>query len=73
MTFDPQDFVTTTQPKRTCIANANGITYPVTGAGTVALSPSFSLPNTLLVLVLVLVPSLASKLLSVGQATEVVH
>ncbi|TXG65499.1 hypothetical protein EZV62_006774 [Acer yangbiense] len=64
MTFDPQDFVKPTQPKRTCIANANGLTYPVTEAGTVALSSSFPLPNTLLV------PSLSSKLLSVGQEKE---
>ncbi|CAL8152528.1 unnamed protein product [Prunus armeniaca] len=34
MTFDPDDFLHTTQPRRTCIANANGVTYPVTGAGT---------------------------------------
>ncbi|KAI5352266.1 hypothetical protein L3X38_005157 [Prunus dulcis] len=34
MTFDPDDFLNTTQPRRTCIANANGVTYPVTGAGT---------------------------------------
>lgn len=64
MTFDPQDFVETTQQKRTCIANANGVTYPFTGAGRVALSPSFSLSNTLLV------PSLWNKLSSIGQAIE---
>ncbi|KAL6318435.1 hypothetical protein AAG906_041201 [Vitis piasezkii] len=65
MTFDPCDFSKATQPKRICIANANGVTYPgVTGAGTVALSPSFSLPNTLLV------PSLSNKLLSIGQVSE---
>ncbi|VVA21035.1 Hypothetical predicted protein, partial [Prunus dulcis] len=34
MTFDPDDFLNTTQPRRTCIANANSVTYPVTGAGT---------------------------------------
>ncbi|CAL8995182.1 unnamed protein product [Prunus brigantina] len=34
MTFDPDDFLNTIQPRRTCIANANGVTYPVTGAGT---------------------------------------
>ncbi|CAL2226894.1 unnamed protein product [Prunus armeniaca] len=28
MTFDPDDFLNTTQPRRTCIANANGVTYP---------------------------------------------
>ena len=64
MTFDPCDFYATTQPKRTCIVNANGGKYPVIGAGTIAFSPSFSLPNTLLV------PSLSIKLLSVGQLTE---
>ncbi|KAJ0031759.1 hypothetical protein Pint_13771 [Pistacia integerrima] len=64
MTFDPQDFFKTKKPKRTCIANANRITYLVSGAGAVALSPSFSLLNTLSV------PSLISKLLSVSQATE---
>ncbi|KAJ0042666.1 hypothetical protein Pint_18588 [Pistacia integerrima] len=64
MTFDPQDFVETTQQKRTCVANANGVTYPVTGAGRVALSPFLSLSNTLLV------PSLSNKLLSIGQANE---
>lgn len=64
MTFSSNDFVKFTQPRRTRIANANGVTYPVTGAGTVALSPSLSLSNTLLV------PSLSNKLLSVSQATE---
>jgi hypothetical protein len=64
MTYDPQDFIETTQPKRTCITNANGEKYPVTGAGEVALSSSFSLSNTLLV------PTLSNKLLSVGQVTE---
>ncbi|OIT00697.1 hypothetical protein A4A49_59944, partial [Nicotiana attenuata] len=43
MTFDLRDCVESSQPKRTCIANANGVTYPVIGAGKVALSPSFSL------------------------------
>ena len=64
MTFDPQDLREKCPPKRSRIANANGVTYPVTGAGRVALTPSFSLSNTLLV------PSLTNKLLSVGQATE---
>ena len=64
MTFDPNDFSNTTQPRRTCIANANGATYPVTGAGTVPLSPSLSLAHTLLV------PSLSNKLMSVSQVTE---
>ena len=64
MTFDPNDFSHMTQPRKTCIANANGITYSVTGAGTVPLSPSLSLSHTLLV------PSLSNKLMSVSQVTE---
>jgi hypothetical protein len=64
MTFDPNDFSNTTQPRRTCIANANGDTYPVTVARTVSLSPSLVLTHTLLV------PSLSNKLMSVSQVTE---
>ena len=64
MTFDPNDFSNTTPPRRTCIANANGATYLVTGAGTVPLSPSLSLAHTLLV------PSLSNKLMSVSQVTK---
>ena len=63
MNFDPHDFSHITQPKRTCIANANGVQYPVTGAGTVALSSSLSLNHTLFI------PSLSNKLLSVSQVT----
>jgi hypothetical protein len=64
MTYKETDLIITSIPKRSCIANANGVTYPVTGAGTVDISPSISLSNTLLV------PSLSNKLLSVGQVTE---
>ena len=64
MTFDPKNFMKFNQPKRACIENANGVTYPVIGADKVALFPSFSLPNTLLV------HSLSNKLLSIGQATK---
>ena len=64
MTFDQKDLVIVTQPKWTCIANANGVTYPVTGVRRAALSSSFTLPNTLLV------PLLSKKLLSVGQTTQ---
>ena len=63
MTFDPHDFSHITQPMRTCIANANGVEYPITGAGTVALSSSLSLNHTLFI------PSLSNKLLSVSQVT----
>jgi hypothetical protein len=34
MTFDLNDFSNITQPRRTCIGNANGVTYLVIGAGT---------------------------------------
>lgn len=64
MTYDSNDFINSTPPRRSNIVNANGVIYPVTGAGTVALSPSLSLSHTLLV------PSLSNKLMSVGQATE---
>ena len=64
MTFDPQDLRENCPPKRSHISNGNSVTYPLTEAGRVALSLSFSLFNTLLV------PSLTNKLLSVGQATE---
>ncbi|KAA8536408.1 hypothetical protein F0562_028886 [Nyssa sinensis] len=58
MTFDAKDFTQTSLPRRTNIANANGVILPVTGAGTVTLTPTLQLPNTLLV------PSLSHKLLS---------
>ena len=64
MTFDLKDFVKFNHPKWACIENANGVTYSVTRADKVSLSPSFSLPNTLLV------PSLSNKLLSISQAIE---
>ncbi|WVZ03292.1 hypothetical protein V8G54_024098 [Vigna mungo] len=64
MTFDPTDFSHSTPPRRTCIANANGVTYPITSAGTVTLSSSLSLSHTLLI------PTLSNKLMSVSQITE---
>jgi hypothetical protein len=67
MTFDETDFSKKSPPRRTCIANANGVLSPVTGAGTVDLSPTLSLTHTLLV------PSLSHKLLSVSQVTEALN
>jgi hypothetical protein len=63
MTFDSNDFSHTTLPRRSHVATANGVPCSVTGAGTVTLSPSLSLPHTLLV------PSLSHKLMSVSQVT----
>jgi hypothetical protein len=64
MSFDDTDFTTRSTPRRTCAENANGVVSPVTGAGTMSLSPSLQLSHTLLI------PSLSHKLLSVGQVTE---
>ena len=63
MTFDANDFSHTSPLQRTSIANANGVVSSVTRAGTMTLSPSLTLSNTLLV------PSLSHKLLSVIQVT----
>jgi GAG-pre-integrase domain len=64
MTYDQNDFCGLVTPRRLEIINANGEKHPVTGAGRVSLTPSISLSNTLLV------PSLSSKLLSVGQISD---
>ena len=61
MTFDSNDFSHISQPRRTCIANANGVTYPVIGTGTITISPSLSLSHTLLV------SSLSNKLMSISK------
>ncbi|KAK6917067.1 Phosphatidylserine decarboxylase-related [Dillenia turbinata] len=49
MTLCSNDFTKNTRARRTSISNANGVMYPVIGAGTVDLSPTTSLSNTLLV------------------------
>ena len=64
MTYEYKDFKTKSIPQRNAISNANGDIYPVIGGGTVELSTTFTLPNILFV------PSLSTKLLSVGQITE---
>ena len=64
MTFDSNNFSNTTQPRRTCIANANGVTYPIIGVRTVPLSLSLSIAYTLFV------PSLFNKLMFVSQVTK---
>ena len=63
MNFAAIDFTTTSSPRRTSVANADGVVSPIIGAGSVYLSPSFQLLNTLLV------TSLSHKLLSVSQVT----
>jgi hypothetical protein len=64
MTHSETDFVKIYSPRRTVIVNANGQTYPVTGAGDVQFSHKLTLSNTLLVL------SLSTRLLSIGQICE---
>ena len=64
MTYDPTDLACDIVPLRRNITNANGVTSSVTGAGTMRLTSTLSLPHTLLV------PSLKHKLMSPGQATE---
>jgi Reverse transcriptase (RNA-dependent DNA polymerase)/GAG-pre-integrase domain/Integrase core domain/gag-polypeptide of LTR copia-type len=64
MTYCRDDISKLNQPKKGEILNANGVAYPVTGAGNVNLSSSLTLSNTLLV------PSLSTKLISVGQLAE---
>ncbi|CAL2240282.1 unnamed protein product [Prunus armeniaca] len=61
MTFDSTNLKTRTTPSLTSMTNANGQSYPVTGASTVDLSPNLTLEHVLLV------PSLSQNLLSVGQ------
>ena len=53
-----------TSPSKEDVITANGDVAPVTGAGSISLTPSLSIHNALLV------PSLSNHLLSVGQVTE---
>jgi len=64
MTYDHNNFKTKSVPQQKAISNANGDIYLVTEGGTVELSTTFTLLNTHFV------PSLSTKLLSVGQVTE---
>lgn len=40
MTFTANDFITTSPPRHTSVANANGVVSPVTGVGSMYLSSS---------------------------------
>jgi hypothetical protein len=52
MTYDPNDFKTKSVPRQQAILNANSDIYLVTGGGIMKLSTTFTLPNTLFVLLL---------------------
>ncbi|KAM1049413.1 hypothetical protein ACFX2C_028519 [Malus domestica] len=64
MTYDKSLFHHMTFPPKENVITTNGEVAPVTGAGSINLTQSLSLHNTLLV------PSLSNNLLSVGQVTE---
>jgi hypothetical protein len=64
MAFSKNDMLNFNKPRKTKILNTNGVSYPVTDACDVHLSRSLKLINTLVVL------SLSTKLISVGQLTE---
>ena len=61
MTHSKTDLINSKQPGKNGIFNANGICYPVSGAGDVILSPTLTLHNTLVV------PSLSTK--QIGRAS----
>ena len=52
MTYDHNDFKTKSVPRQQAILNANSDIYLVTGGGIMKLSTTFTLPNTLFVLLL---------------------
>jgi transposase InsO family protein len=64
MTHDERDLNIRRKANKAGIINANGDVYPVESAGDILISPKLTLYNTLLV------PSLSTKLLSVGKLTE---
>ena len=64
MTYDHNDFKTKSVPRQKAISNANSDIYSVIRGGTMELSTTFTF------LILFFVPSLSTKLLSVGQVTE---
>lgn len=65
MTFDSTIFSTLSpKPRHPYITSANGVPSNVTREGAISLSPSLSLPHTLLV------PSINCNLLSVGKLLD---
>lgn len=64
MTYTEKDLINSKLPRKNGIFNANGVYYPISKAGDVTIYPNLILQNTLVV------PSLSSKLISVGQLTR---
>jgi GAG-pre-integrase domain/Integrase core domain len=64
MTLSEKDISKIMKPSKNGIINANGETYPVKGMGNVPISKNLTLNNALLV------PSLSTRLISVGKITE---
>ena len=65
MTCDPHKFINSSPNcSETAIINANGISSPIEGVGTISLSPSLSISDVLFV------PKLNCNLLSVSKLTK---
>ena len=65
MTCDPHKFTSFSPDcSKTFIINANGVSSPIKGVGTLCLSPSLSIPDVLFV------PTLNCNLLSVSKLTK---
>jgi hypothetical protein len=67
MTYSQTYLININHPLKNGIFNANAICYPVSSSCDVVLSPTLTLHNALVV------PSLSTKLISVGQLTKVVN
>jgi hypothetical protein len=61
MTYNEKDLINLKNPRKNGIFNANGVCYPMCGAGDVEVYPNMILKNTLVV------PYLSSKLISIGH------
>ncbi|KAH6773406.1 hypothetical protein C2S51_011810 [Perilla frutescens var. frutescens] len=64
MTYDASDICEKSRPNKTHVQTASGEITPVTGAGTVAISPTIRVSNCLHV------PALSHKLLSISHITK---
>ena len=65
MTYDPHKFINfSPNCSKTAIINANGISSPIEGVGTISLSPS------LLIFDVLFVPTLNCNILSVSKLTK---
>jgi hypothetical protein len=61
LTYNEKDLINLKNPRKNGIFNANGVCYPMCGAGDVEVYPNMILKNTLVV------PYMSSKLISIGH------